>query len=214
MDLRERLEALQANLEAHGTAAGTMDAYDVAEFMDGMDTRWREAWKHLPRDMGFDKLYALRSGQPDHTPRPFLFRHVDGVLKHAVIDWSEDNKWFPVTGPDSIIEWLIENPPWKEYQPIADLYEHAASMTRIASPWIMMMTVIGKRRLLVDPRGEAIGTYVEDSRGPVPFSTLVPLGDNDAYLMGEAMKVWGNEQTNTMAREYIYLIDAYDSYAV
>lgn len=212
MDISERLEALRANLAAHNTAAGTMSPFEVSELLDDLDTRWREAWKHLPRDMGFDKIYALRSGQSDVIPRPFLFRHLDSVDNHAVIEWTEDHKWSPVIGAIRIVEWLVENPPWPDMQPIADLFEHADSMARVASPWVLLMTMIGKRAILVDPTGTSPGSYIQDIGGPIPFSTLIPIGEEDANLIGRSLKIWGNNQINDIAREYIYLLDGYSSH--
>jgi hypothetical protein len=209
MDFSAQLEAFQQNIDAHNRGVTPIQSWELISILNDIGDRWRVAWEMMPRDQVFDSLYAYRGND---SKRPFLFRRdPHDVSTHAIICWDEDNPgeptWWPYEGPQQIVDWLVEIPPFIEMTPIAALYEHARGIEKKASPWVLMMGMIGQRPIERVHETVAIGDI---HVGAVDLYDLMPIGDNDGLPLAQALQAWA--LSTEIARSYIHLIDAYDSH--
>lgn len=209
MDYSAQLEAFERNVEAHKRGATPIEPYELIGVLNDIGDRWRVAWEMMPRDQVFDSLYAYRGND---SKRPFLFRKdPNDASTHAIIAWDEGSvtepTWWPYEGPQQIVDWLIEIPPFIEMTPIAALYEHARGVVKTASPWVLMMGIIGQRPIERIEGTVAIGDI---HVGAVDLYGLLPIGDNDGLPLAQALQAWA--LATEIGSSYIHLIDAYDSH--
>jgi len=202
------LTALQSNLDAHNRGATPITAIELCSILNDIGSQWRVAWEMMPRDQIFDSLYAFRD---DDSMRPFLFRQDPADSStHAVIalDYNTDpESWMPNEGPQGIVDWLNEHPPFPEMEPIAELYQYSNGITPTKSPWVLMMALLGVRSM-----SKINGSvYVDDFHvGGVDLFEALPLADNDTLPFAQALRAWA--LSIEVAQNYVHLIDAYDSH--
>jgi hypothetical protein len=209
---QQQMEALEQNIAAHNRGAQQIEAEELASILDDIGERWRVAWEMMPRDQIFDSLYAFRA---DDSKRPFLYRKDPAdVSTHAIInfdppDYEEGEPyWWPHQGPKKIVEWLIDNPPFSELEPIAELYQEARGLTTPATAWVLLMAIIGQRPIEYSPE---IALVVGDIHvGGIDMIDLMPVGENETLVLAKAMLSYS--LSPEVAKSYIHLIDAYDSY--
>jgi hypothetical protein len=209
------LTALQSNLEAHNRGATPIHSWELCSILNDIGPRWRVAWEMMPRDQIFDALYAFRPpSMKDEEPedmRPFLFRQDPANSStHAVIAWDEaqpEPAWMPNEGPQGIVDWLNEHPPFPEMEPIAELYQYSNGITPTKSPWVLMMALLGVRSMAKINKS----VYIDDFHvGGVDLFEALPLADNDTLPFAQALRAWA--LSIEVAQNYVHLIDAYDSH--
>lgn len=201
---QEQMGALEQNIQAHNRGAQQIHAWELSSILDDIGSRWRVAWEMMPRDQIFDSLYAFR---PDDSYRPFLFRQDPADADtHAVIAYDEDEKWYPHLGPQAIIDWLIDNPPFSEVEPVAELYQYAKGLELQNSPWVLWMALIGQRPIIVKDTILVADMHL----GGIDMFNLIPLGENGTLPFAKAMTAYA--LSPEVSQSYIHLIDAYDSY--
>jgi hypothetical protein len=209
----EIISALETNIAAHNRGATPISDWELCAILNDIGPRWRVAWEMMPRDQIFDSLYAFR-GDKDDSKRPFLFRKDPADSStHAVIAWEDpvgtmDNgNWAPNTGPQEVVDWLIEHPPFIEMTPIAALYEYSRGIEPTKNPWVLMMAVLGVRSIAKINQS----VYVDDFHvGGVDLFDALPLEDNDTLPFAQALLAWA--LSIEVAQNYVHLIDAYDSH--
>jgi len=215
VNFEQRIQALESNLEAHQRGATPIEAHELCGILNDIGSQWRTAWEMMPRDQIFDSLYAFR-GEKDKSKRPFLFRQDPADSStHAVIAFDDspydidrpEGAWMPNTGPEAIVNWMIDNPPFTEMAAIAELYQYSKGITPMKSPWVLMMALLGVRSM-AKINGSV---YVDDFHvGGVDLFDALPLADNDTQPFANALLAWSFSVE--ISQSYVHLIDAYDSH--
>jgi hypothetical protein len=204
----QQMEALEQNIAAHNRGATPIHDQELCSILNDIGPQWRVAWEMMPRDQIFDSLYAFR-GENDESKRPFLFRQDPANSEtHAVIAWDdESDSWMPNREPEAIVDWLIDHPPFKEMEPIAELYQYSKGIVTHKSPWVLMMALVGVRAMAKINQS----VYIDDFHvGGVDLFEALPLADNDTLPFAQALRAWA--LSIEVSQNYVHLIDAYDSH--
>ncbi len=143
----------------------------VHELMEHAGKDWRVVWEELPTDALFDQLYALAG-------RWEVFIYQSTLFERKVEDPQELMArfyWETDSGDDSVLEWIIEHPPFECCVPIADLYQYGRNLNPETSPWLLFELIAGYKH----------------ANDPWDAHDLLPIGGNDASYVGNALVQWG-----------------------
>jgi hypothetical protein len=158
-DYIKKIEKLRVNM----TREAMFDPHIVLDMLEEAGKDWRVIWEELPSNQIFDQLYA-QSGKYE------AFIYQDALFERRARE-PDVYFWEPNDGPETIAEWILDNPPFECCVAIADLYRYASGVKAMFSPWLIFLAMAGY----------SVKQEV----------TSVNIGGNDATFLGNALAAWG-----------------------
>lgn len=173
-----------------------MEPYEILDILNEHGYgRSVESFIKLYGNLESDATFADTYGDPFFgnkwavgPPEPaFIYRHTL-YTRHINGSWEGHNG-------EEIIEWLVDNPPFRPLDTIADLYAHDKYIDSESSPWLLFQYIVG----------------IAETTQSWQLTKLIPVGVNDAVKLGNALKAWGGERG--YVHSYVELLLEYQQLA-